>query len=116
MAAARGLISMPEELVGIDRHAEAFEAACVSPKPLEGVPDFAFQPLHVFQRDIQKIRRCRTRGRGRSCCRAFGGSARTSSRASGSFPSLASVTAAAWTFAHSSRRGSMIVGITSRST
>ncbi len=36
--------------------------------------------------------------------------------ASGSWPPFASVTAAAWTLAHCSRRGSTIVGRTSRST
>ena len=55
MAAARGLISMPRNWCGSTVKPKPSNAACVSPKPFSDVADFAFEPFHVFQGDVQKV-------------------------------------------------------------
>jgi hypothetical protein len=53
MAAARGLISMPQELVRVDgvAHFEQVLAAEVG----EGVEHFAFEAFQVFEGDVEEV-------------------------------------------------------------
>ena len=115
MAAARGLSSRPRNWCGSTVRPSASTALLAGAEGVQLVEHFAFEALHVFQRHVQEVRRAAGRVEHADLAQAwwkgvdFGGGGV-------GLPSLASSRAAACTFCHSPRSGSMTVGSTRRST